>query len=274
MHLFRKGREKGTTAPQAPVAFDADTVFGGIHWHQRWEIYDGIFTPGRNPVKDLLSYAAVPEDLTGKTILDVGAWNGCFTFECIRRGAARVLGLGPDDPTTCGFYRLRDVLGYSNADYVKASVYDVDRDLIGEFDIVLFFGVLYHLRYPLLALDKLFSVCNGELFLESFVIDDYFLLGAEREPRQLAQIEPQLRATPTWEFFQYDELNADSSNWFGPNLCALIAAVESAGFNVTHSNTWGDRAALAAKKARQQQFVSMNSYEKDGVVASSVKLRL
>ena len=259
--------------PPKPSGFDPEVLFGGVHWHQQWEVYQDVFTPGRNPVCDLMAYAGVPQDLSGKTVLDIGAWNGCFSFECIRRGASRVLGLGPDDPVTSGFFRLKEALGHQNADYVKGSVYDLDKGLIGEFDIVLFFGVLYHLRYPLLALDKIFTVCKERLFAESFVIDNHFLLGVRKNLRQLAEVAPELVETPLWEFFQFDEVNEDGSNWFGPNLCALTAAVESAGFDVTHSSTWGHRAALAATRTGEPQFLTMNSYENDEVVAGSVGLR-
>ncbi len=263
---------KAPDPPPKPAGFDPEALFGGVHWHQKWEVYEGVFTPGRNPVSDLMAYAEVPQDLTGKTVLDIGAWNGCFSFECVRRGASHVLGLGPDDPMASGFSRLKEALGYQNVDYVKGSVYDLDKQSIGEFDMVLFFGVLYHLRYPLLALDKIFQVCKERLYVESFVIDNHFLLGARKNPCLLVNVSPELQQTPLWEFFQFDEVNSDSSNWFGPNLCALISAVESAGFEPTHSKTWGHRAALAAIKT-EQQFSMMNSYEKDEVVARSVGLR-
>lgn len=259
--------------PPAPSGFDEKTFFSDIWWHQKWEVFDGVFTPGRNPVSDLLSYAGVPDDLTGKTVLDIGAWNGCFSLECARRGATRVLGYGPDDPNTTGFFKLRDLLGYSNVDYCLGSVYDISSQEIGSFDVVLFFGVIYHLRYPLLALDKLYEVCSHGLFVESFVLDNHFLVGANHEPQQLRAVDERLVNTPIWEFFQYGELEGDTTNWFGPNLCALRAAVESAGFEVWHTHTWGHRAALGARKTRRQ-FLEMNSYESNRIIARSARLAL
>ena len=84
-------------------------LFDGVYWHQRWEIVPGIFTPGRNPVIDLLSVAGLPEKLAGKRILDIGAWNGCISFECERRGAADILAIGPENPEVSGFNRLKSL---------------------------------------------------------------------------------------------------------------------------------------------------------------------
>ena len=106
---------------------------------------------------------------------------------------------GKSHREACGFNRLKRQLRCDTADYIRGSVYDLDTNAIGMFDIVLFFGVIYHLRYPLLALDKIFDVCAGELYVESFVIDNHFLLGAG-EPQQLTAVHPGLENTPIWRF--------------------------------------------------------------------------
>lgn len=245
-------RTGSVAAPPKPDGFDPGSFFAGIVWHQGWEMYRDVHTPGVNSVATILDRAAVPEDLTGRTVLDIGPWNGGFTFECARRGAARVVALGPEDPEQTGFSRIQRQLGLTNVDYVKGSVYDMDRGRLGAFDVVLFFGVIYHLRYPLLALDKIYDVAARDLFVESHVIDQYFLAGGETRPRRLAALHRRLPHTPLWRFYQFDELLGDGTNWFGPNFCALQAAVESAGFAVHHSSTWNDRAALAARKTERQ----------------------
>jgi tRNA (mo5U34)-methyltransferase len=254
--LFRRRREShrtgGAAAPSQPEGFDPGSFFAGIVWHQRWEMYRDVHTPGLNPVATILDRAAVPEDLTGRTVLDIGTWNGGCAFECARRGAARVVGLGPEDPEQTGFCRIQRQLGLTNVDYVKGSVYDIDRSRLGTFDVVLLFGVIYHLRYPLLALDKVYEVAAQDLFVESHVIDRYFLAGGETTPRRLARLSRRLPRTPLWRFYQFDELLGDGTNWFGPNLCALKAAVESAGFAIRHGSAWNDRAALWARKAERQ----------------------
>src|SRR5258706_14871151 len=68
--------------PRAPAGVDLTKTFQQISaWHQRWEIFEGVFTPGRNPVSALLDGVGLPKDLRGRRVLDVGAFNGCFSFE-------------------------------------------------------------------------------------------------------------------------------------------------------------------------------------------------
>ena len=122
----------------------------------------------------MMSYCGVPEDLSGKRVLDVGAWNGGFTFECERRGAAEVVAYSLENPDQTGFNRLKALLG-SQATYQVGSVYNLDARQLGQFDVILFLGVLYHLRYPLLAADKLRAVTRGTLHIETHVIENCFI---------------------------------------------------------------------------------------------------
>ncbi len=94
---------------------------------------------------------AIPPDLTGKTVLDIGCNGGFYSIEMKRRGAERVLGIDFDDDYLAQARFAAEVTGL-DIEFRKLSVYDVGA--LGErFDIVLFMGVLYHLRHPLLALD-------------------------------------------------------------------------------------------------------------------------
>ncbi len=257
--------------PIKPVDLDLEELFADVCWHQKWELFEGVFTPGHNPVQDLMRYADVPRDLSGKTVLDIGAWNGCFSAECVRRGAERVVGLGPDNPDFAGFDRIKKALGYDNMEYRYGSVYDMDPAELGQFDVVLCFGVLYHLRYPLLALDKIYDVCREWLFVESFVIDQHFQLGADHRPTTLEAVNPLLKQASLWQFYPARELGDDPSNWFGPNLTALTDAVASAGFNVTHTHAWGDRAALSARRD-ERPYLKDDTYDRLAVIAQSVGL--
>ena len=75
--------------PPAPPGFDYELLArGATHWHQRWQVFRGVYTPGGNPVEEMLNAMQVPADLTRKRVLDVGSWNGCASFECERRRAA------------------------------------------------------------------------------------------------------------------------------------------------------------------------------------------
>src|SRR5215470_18475856 len=81
------------TPPIAPKGFDPEAFFKGITWYQKWEVFDGIFTPGINPVSDICDLMQLPANLSGRRILDIGSANGCMSLECERRGAAEVIGL-------------------------------------------------------------------------------------------------------------------------------------------------------------------------------------
>lgn len=249
-------------APRLPAGVDVNSLFEGIHWHQKWEVFQGVWTPGGNPVADLCSHAGLPHDLRGKRVLDVGAWHGCFSFECERRGASEVVALSLESPQAVGFPKLKEALG-SRVEYVQESVYTLDRKTLGEFDVVLFFGVLYHLRYPLLAIDKLRGVCRGKVYAETHVIDHRFpsrgWLG--RETHSLKQVSSALTDVPLWRFYKGAELNNDRSNWFGPNIRAVLDAFESAGFTAELSSTWLDRAAVTATVRSDLSSMLDQTYE-------------
>src|SRR3954468_12849080 len=95
---------------------------------------------------------ALPADLAGKSVLDIGCNAGFYSVEMKRRGAARVIGIDSDDRYLEQARLVSEALGFGDIEFRKLSVYDVAR--LGErFDLVIFMGVLYHLRHPLLALD-------------------------------------------------------------------------------------------------------------------------
>jgi tRNA (mo5U34)-methyltransferase len=248
--------------PSPPCGFSSHTCFQGVHWHQRWEIFKGIFTPGGNPVKDLCALVELPGDLSGKHVLDVGAWNGCFSFECERRGAAEVVAFGPEDPEVVGFNRLKKLLG-SKVEYVTGSVYTLSPRDLGTFDVILFLGVLYHLRYPLLALDRLRSVSCGDVYVETHVIDNSpWLRGPMRFLSKLPLFRPAWRRTPIWRQYREYELHPrDQSNWFGPNKVAVLEAFQSAGFEIAHTRSWGDRASFRAQVTDRPSRLLHYTYE-------------
>ena len=260
--------------PAPPSGFDTAALFAGIHWHQRWQIFDEIYLPGRNDVQTILDYVGLADDLTGKRVLDVGAWNGGFSFECERRGASEVVALSLEDPASSGFNRLQSVLG-SKVSYELGSVYSLDPSALGQFDIVLFLGVLYHLRYPLLAADKLRAVTSGELLIETHVIDQCFIPAGKTsaDACSLAQVSPSLDDVPLWQFYRGNELAQDPSNWFGPNVTAVLQGFGSAGFEIGVTARWGTRAAFRATPSRRSDFA--NTYEgQSPVLQQGLQLQL
>ena len=228
------------SAPPVPAGFSPSQFFEGVHWHQGWDVFEGVRLPGRNSVEELCQHIQLPVDLMGKRVLDIGAWNGAFSFECERRGASETIAFSLENPETSGFNRLKSLLN-SQVKYVIGSVYNLHDYHLGKFDIVLFLGVLYHLRYPLLAIDRLRSVCAGEVFIESHIVDE-------------------LAEFPIWRFYPGAELANDPSNWFGPNVAAVVTAFETAGFEISVLDRWGNRASF---KARPNNRISVfaNTYE-------------
>lgn len=230
--------------PEKPPAVDLASVFQGANWHQAWEVYRGCMTPGKNPVRHICDVAQIPSDLTRLRVLDIGAWDGCFSFECERRGAKEVVAYSLENPNQTGFGRLKALLG-SKVEYVQGSVYDLSPERIGTFDLVLFFGVLYHLRYPLLALDRIRTISRGTLLVETHILTGKRLLRGNRLLSGLLMLPRLTAKTPLWRQYGAFELHAaDQSNWFGPNVQAMIESLESAGFKAEHLATWGERGAF------------------------------
>ena len=119
-----------------------------------------------------LQLLQIPEDLRGWSVLDVGAWHGYFSFECERRGADRVLAVDRfawDTYGMDGFLAAHARLG-SRVEHRRADVHELDPDEIGRFDLVLMLGVLYHLRNPLQALERIRRVTQRLLICETHVL--------------------------------------------------------------------------------------------------------
>ena len=179
-------------------------------WYHSIELPDGQVIQGMigiDALKARLAAYPIPEDLTGKRVLDVGAWTGWCSFEMERRGAEV---LAVDCVEFEEFREAHRMIG-SRVDYRILDVEELTPASVGLFDYVLFFGVLYHLRHPLLGLERICAITRDTACVESFVIDD----GA---------------APCTLEFYETDELGGQIDNWFGPSVKCLGALCRSAGF--------------------------------------------
>lgn len=192
------------------------TAVAGIRWFHSIHLGHGIITPGRFDNLRTLKRVSVPDRLDGQTVLDIGAWDGFFSFEAERRGARRVLATdwfcwsGPGWGTKDGFELARRAL-HSRVEDKEIDVFDLSPVTVGVFDLVLFLGVLYHLKHPMLALERVFNVTGRQLILETHVD----LLHSRR---------------PAWAFYPSDELDRDPTNWFGPNPSAVVEMLKSVGF--------------------------------------------
>ena len=204
------------------------------HWHHRVEVAPGVITPGVQNTEGLLEQVGLPEDCTGMRVLDIGARDGFFSFEVERRGAAEIVSLDNVPPEKTGFAVAAELLG-SKAEYVTDNVYNVSVERYGKFDLVLFFGVLYHLRHPLLALDHIWDICNhgAQLYVESHMIDEGLVLH-DGSFNRLDSYHADLLALPLVQFYPGRMLGNDFTSTWAPNQVALRGLLESAGFDVQH----------------------------------------
>jgi tRNA (mo5U34)-methyltransferase len=221
----------------------------GFWWHSI-DLGQGVITKGFKTQEILaqeLASLRLP-DLKDKTVLDIGAWDGFFTFEAERRGARKVVALdhymwSVDIP---GFMQYRsdckergvtsllaeqtpywqpgklpgkrgyDIAHNALNSKVEAVVGDfmtMDLESLGAFDVVFFFGVLYHMENPLASLRQLASVTKDLAIIETEAI-----------------AVPKYEHLELCEFYSSDQLHRDPSNWWGPNLKALEGMCRAAGF--------------------------------------------
>lgn len=171
---------------------------------------------------------ALPQDLRGKSVLDLGCNGGFFSIQMKRRGAARVLGVD-FDPRYLAQARLAAEISGLDIEFRELSVYDV-ASLREGFDLVLFMGVLYHLRHPLLALDLV-----REHVAKDLVVFQSMIRGSNgRFPveRDYPFDEREVFDHPAWpklHFVEHRYAN-DETNWWIPNRACVEAMLRSAGF--------------------------------------------
>jgi tRNA (mo5U34)-methyltransferase len=227
-----------------------------IRWYHTIDLGDGVVTKGVDNTAFRLARIDLPASLTGRTVLDIGAWDGFFSFEAERRGASRVvatdyyswrgLGWGTENGKA-GFELARAALR-SKIEDVEIDVMDLSPERVGTFDVVLFLGVLYHLRHPLLALERIASVTRDLLILET-VVD---MLGFNR---------------PAMAFYPDRELNNDPTNWWAPNIAAVEGMLRTVGFRqvrtVTPVPSFPRRAARAVIHQLRGQNTATAAFRQD-----------
>jgi tRNA (mo5U34)-methyltransferase len=244
-------------------------------WFHSIDVGQGLSTPGKKTVetlRDELQSLRLP-DVKGKTVLDIGAFDGFYSFEAERRGASAVTALDhyvwsmdleahdrhwqesrergevprayqempywkPSElPGKRGFDTAHELRG-SRVKPIVADFMDMDLAALGAFDVVLYLGVLYHMENPLASLKRVAAVT-----------------------REVAVIETQAMAVPGLEnralcqFFESNELNYDVSNWWAPNRRALEGMCRAAGFSrvetvVGHRSTAAQRLRRVGRAGR------------------------
>jgi tRNA (mo5U34)-methyltransferase len=175
---------------------------------------------------------SIPEDLSGRTVLDIGCNAGFYSFEMKRRGAARVVGIDEDDRYLTQARFAAEVMGVEGAvEFRKMSVYDVGS--LGErFDLVLFMGVLYHLRHPLLALDLIHEHVARDLMVFQSMQRGSAEVEPVAEDYEFGEVDHfDLPGYPKLHFIE-KEYARDWTNWWVPNRACAEAMLRAAGFEI------------------------------------------
>src|SRR5215471_5901601 len=179
-------------------------------WYHSFELPDGGRIEGVMPLEWLRERWArfpIPADLSGKRVLDIGPWDGWFSFEAERRGA-QVTSI--DREEQANYLHMRRLMA-SKADYWIFDLYELPSAGLGRFEIVFCLGVLYHLKHPLLGLEIVCSLATEVAIIETFIIEG----------------DPEI---PVMEFYELDELNGHMDNWVGPAANCVLAMCRTAGF--------------------------------------------
>lgn len=173
---------------------------------------------------------AIPSDLAGMSVLDIGCNAGFYSFEMKRRGAARVLGIDTDEHYLRQARFAAEVTG-AEVEFRRMPVWDVGA--LGErFDLVIFMGVLYHLRHPLLALD---------LIHEHVAKDMLLFQSMQRGSREIVQVDEDYDFNADCPFddpgypkmhFIERRYSHDETNWWVPNRACVEAMLRSSGFTI------------------------------------------
>lgn len=219
------------------------------YWYHRISLPHDIVTPGWAPL-DQSAYR-IPEDLTGKTVLDVGAWDGYWTFEAIKRGANRVTAIEDFSDTVgaltnadrsekwrtfclcaraLGFVSKNGYLDNQRGQCIEFYNCDIqelcDMEKCGAslyHNHVFLFGVLYHLRHPLIALENIKELMTSDstIHIETAILDGC---------RSAYGDKCYTSDDCSFEFYPHDEYGMNHSNWWVGTLKAWCGLVEAAGF--------------------------------------------
>jgi tRNA (mo5U34)-methyltransferase len=215
-------------------------------WFHTIDLGNGIITPGQKDTPAEVAHLHLPDDLTGRTVLDIGAYDGFYSFEAERRGASRVVAADhwvwnwPGSDARGNFDLAHKVLK-SSVEIRDIPVEEMSPETLGsKFDIVLFLGVLYHAPDPLGYLRRVRAVTADFAVIETVV--------------DLLDVP-----IPAIAYYRGDSMNGDASNHFGPNPPAVEGMLHDAGFSRvvafppwTVSKDWGihSNAARGSLRAR------------------------
>jgi 2-polyprenyl-3-methyl-5-hydroxy-6-metoxy-1,4-benzoquinol methylase len=205
------------------------------NWYHSFEVLPGIITPGQHFIdarKIINDRYVLPQDLTGMVALDIGALDGPYSFELERRGAT-VTALDIQDPDHTGFNTAKHVR-QSKVQYVQGNVYELSTLLDQKFDIVMFFGVWYHLKNPVAAFDQLSGIVKdtGMLLLEGECFVNYAELPDGRASSDYKLIKSMANSNLPISLFYSGTYKKDKWSWYIPNLACIKEWLTASGFEL------------------------------------------
>lgn len=225
-----------------------------VRWHHSFEILPGIVTQGTYRPDGLWKRLALGPELSGKRVLDLGARDGYFSFQCEALGA-EVLAVDYVDQEGTGFSLSSELRG-SKVRFMNRNIYDLHPSEVGTFDYVLMLGLLYHLPDPYLALEILRSLVKrgGVAFIESTCIDDAVFMSDK------SVLTHSVRDLP---LMVYVARNATS--FWDLNSACLRELLQSTGFSIVDMQRWGKRMLARAVAVESRVTEQKNSIAR-GVV--------
>ncbi|HEV7798756.1 MAG TPA: DUF1698 domain-containing protein [Pyrinomonadaceae bacterium] len=224
-------------------------------WFHRIDLGGGLYTKTESVMGEPVDHPRapwqtiqklLPPDLSGKTLLDVGCNAGFYAFEAKRRNAKRVLGVdGQRQHVRQGLF-VRKALGLE-VEFRRLNVYELSARSVGQFDITLALGLLYHLKHPILALENLYQVTKELLIIETAIMP------VKQTPKSFAHSFGSVRTMlhPLAYVENPPEAKEQVFNWFLPGVEALTALLRNTGFaEVELIEVKDDRAVVVCRKAK------------------------
>ncbi len=208
--------------PAGPVDPSAETTLrqqiDALPWFHQIDFGNGVLAPGvikASKIKRMERALFQSVDLQGKSVLDIGCWDGAYSIAAARLGAARVLATDHYSWNEgWGDRRSFDLARKHLAPAVEAmdiAVGDLSEATVGRFDVVLFLGVFYHLRDPFAVLERIAGLATEVMIVES-------------------RLTQQLNPRPVMEFHPGSSLSNDPTNWWTPNRACMEALLKDLGF--------------------------------------------
>jgi tRNA (mo5U34)-methyltransferase len=234
-------------------------------WFHRIDLGDGIFTKTESVMGEPVDHPSLPwqtikkllpDNLKGKTVLDVGCNAGFYAFEAKRRGAERVLGVdGQRQHVRQGLF-VRKALGL-DVEFRRFNVYELNQRNVGQFDVTLALGLLYHLKHPILALENLFDVTKELLIIETAIMPPELAIPSVNHPLG----EAQMLLHPL-SFVENPAASKEQVfNWFLPSVEALQGLLRTTGFvEIDVIEVKSERAIVTCRKPAFENEYSSQDY--------------